>query len=110
MRVADTRRPGGGGGAEKNRAKRISQKRPDIVITTTHSYKISYKFNWKCNQTTCGKTCGPFPPPSLPSPLSFTPHALTLGNNNKQRQVRPPLELDRLEPPRMSVWGSACCG
>jgi hypothetical protein len=32
--------------------------RPDIEVTTTHSYEIAYKYRWQCTRATCGKMCG----------------------------------------------------
>jgi hypothetical protein len=31
--------------------------RPDIEVTTTHSYEIVYKYRWQCTRATCGKMC-----------------------------------------------------
>ncbi|KAL8291530.1 hypothetical protein RQP46_002508 [Phenoliferia psychrophenolica] len=46
------------GPAFKLWAKRVTIMRPEIHITTTHSYKIAYKFSWRCDRTVCGKTFG----------------------------------------------------
>lgn len=40
---------------EGDRAARIMQVRPDILITTTHSYQISFKFRWRCTNAPCSK-------------------------------------------------------
>ncbi|GAA5836502.1 hypothetical protein JCM11251_007095 [Rhodosporidiobolus azoricus] len=39
-------------------AKRIMLLRPDISVTTTHSYEIVYKYRWKCVSGVCGKIYG----------------------------------------------------
>ncbi|GAA5979850.1 hypothetical protein JCM11641_002717 [Rhodosporidiobolus odoratus] len=46
------------GRAFKLWAARIMQLRPDISITTTHSYEIVYKYRWKCLSGVCGKIFG----------------------------------------------------
>ncbi|GAA6025933.1 hypothetical protein JCM8202_005792 [Rhodotorula sphaerocarpa] len=42
----------------KQWAKRIMLVRPDIEVTTTHSYEIEYKYRWKCVSAVCGKIFG----------------------------------------------------
>ncbi|CAE6435377.1 unnamed protein product [Rhizoctonia solani] len=37
---------------------RIMEARPDITISTCHSYEISYKYEWKCSSGECGRTYG----------------------------------------------------
>lgn len=32
--------------------------RPDLAVTTTHTYVISYKFNWRCADAGCAYTIG----------------------------------------------------
>ncbi|GAA5944154.1 uncharacterized protein JCM15063_000163 [Sporobolomyces koalae] len=46
------------GNAFKLWAARIMQVRPDIEITTTHSYQIVYKYRWQCTGNSCGKIFG----------------------------------------------------
>ncbi|GAA5820099.1 hypothetical protein JCM10212_000442 [Sporobolomyces blumeae] len=46
------------GAAFKLWAARVMQIRPDIVVSTTHSYEIVYKYRWKCDSTRCGKIFG----------------------------------------------------
>lgn len=36
--------------------------RPDIEVTTTHSYEIAYRYRWQCVSATCGKMCVRLPP------------------------------------------------
>ncbi|KAK4056309.1 hypothetical protein OIO90_002753 [Microbotryomycetes sp. JL221] len=43
------------GDAFKLWGKRIMSVRPDISITTTHSYEITYKYRWQCVDAKCGK-------------------------------------------------------
>ncbi|BGO98147.1 hypothetical protein JCM10021v2_001806 [Rhodotorula toruloides] len=43
------------GPAFKIWAKRVMLVRPDIEVTTTHSYEIAYKYRWQCTRATCGK-------------------------------------------------------
>ncbi|BGP29703.1 hypothetical protein JCM10296v2_001442 [Rhodotorula toruloides] len=43
------------GPAFKTWAKRVMLVRPDIEVTTTHSYEIVYKYRWQCTRVTCGK-------------------------------------------------------
>ncbi|WAQ85337.1 hypothetical protein PtA15_5A912 [Puccinia triticina] len=38
--------------------RKVHQAFPDIVITTTHSYKIVYKFQWACNGPNCTRIYG----------------------------------------------------
>ena len=40
---------------DTDRSNRIMSVRPDISITTTHSYEITYKYRWKCLNGLCGK-------------------------------------------------------
>ncbi|KAL5635440.1 hypothetical protein ACGC1H_004285 [Rhizoctonia solani] len=46
------------GPAFKRWSNRIMKARPDITISTCHSYEISYKFEWKCSSEQCGRTYG----------------------------------------------------
>ncbi|POY76088.1 hypothetical protein BMF94_0811 [Rhodotorula taiwanensis] len=46
------------GAAFKLWAKRVMLVRPDIEVTTTHSYEIEYKYRWKCVSAVCGKIFG----------------------------------------------------
>ncbi|CAE6527569.1 unnamed protein product [Rhizoctonia solani] len=46
------------GPAFKRWSDRIMKARPDITISTCHSYEISYKFEWKCSSEQCGRTYG----------------------------------------------------
>ncbi|GAA6055423.1 hypothetical protein JCM3770_006986 [Rhodotorula araucariae] len=46
------------GAAFKLWAKRVMLVRPDIEVTTTHSYEIAYRFRWQCVSATCGKIFG----------------------------------------------------
>ncbi|CAE6371373.1 unnamed protein product [Rhizoctonia solani] len=46
------------GPAFKRWSKRIMKARPDISISTCHSYEISYKYEWKCSSEECGRTYG----------------------------------------------------
>ncbi|GAA5951162.1 hypothetical protein JCM21900_004361 [Sporobolomyces salmonicolor] len=46
------------GGAFKLWAARIMKVRPDIEVTTTHSYQIMYKYRWQCEKVECGKIFG----------------------------------------------------
>lgn len=32
--------------------------RPDITVTTTHSYEIQYKYRWQCIMPLCGRIFG----------------------------------------------------
>lgn len=41
--------------------------RPDIKVTTTHSYEIAFKYRWKCVDESCGKMFASFLPPSFSS-------------------------------------------
>ncbi|CDR36419.1 hypothetical protein NBRC10512_005954 [Rhodotorula toruloides] len=43
------------GPAFKTWAKRVMLVRPDMEVTTTHSYEIVYKYRWQCTRATCGK-------------------------------------------------------
>ncbi|KAF8588459.1 hypothetical protein K439DRAFT_1384518 [Ramaria rubella] len=40
----------------KTWAARVTKARPEIVISTKHTYEINYKFNWECVE--CGKVYG----------------------------------------------------
>ncbi|KAH7341029.1 SprT-like family-domain-containing protein [Rhizoctonia solani] len=46
------------GSAFKRWSDRIMEARPDITISTCHSYEISYKYEWKCSSGECGRTYG----------------------------------------------------
>ncbi|KAI5115417.1 hypothetical protein M0805_004881, partial [Coniferiporia weirii] len=46
------------GGIWSGWARKVMQKRHDIVITTKHSYDIAYKFEWQCQTVTCKKIYG----------------------------------------------------
>ncbi|CAE6441207.1 unnamed protein product [Rhizoctonia solani] len=46
------------GSAFKRWSNRIMEARPDITISTCHSYEISYKYEWKCSSGECGRTYG----------------------------------------------------
>ncbi|CAE6515918.1 unnamed protein product [Rhizoctonia solani] len=46
------------GPAFKRWSNRIMEARPDITISTCHSYEISYKYEWKCSSEQCGRTYG----------------------------------------------------
>ncbi|CAE7209488.1 unnamed protein product [Rhizoctonia solani] len=46
------------GPAFKRWSDRIMEARPDIIISTCHSYEISYKYEWKCSSEQCGRTYG----------------------------------------------------
>ncbi|CAE6516820.1 unnamed protein product [Rhizoctonia solani] len=46
------------GPAFKRWSSRIMKARPDITISTCHSYEISYKYEWKCSSEECGRTYG----------------------------------------------------
>ncbi|EIW68420.1 hypothetical protein TREMEDRAFT_63589 [Tremella mesenterica DSM 1558] len=35
------------------RGRRVMRARPDIEVTTTHSYVIEYKYEWKCSNESC---------------------------------------------------------
>ncbi|TNY19131.1 SprT-like family-domain-containing protein [Rhodotorula diobovata] len=39
-------------------ANRVMVMRPDIEVTTTHSYEIAYRYRWQCVSATCGKIFG----------------------------------------------------
>lgn len=43
------------GAAFKLWAKRVNQIRPDIHITTLHSYEIAFKYRWRCLDDACAK-------------------------------------------------------
>ncbi|KAM0792854.1 hypothetical protein ACM66B_002618 [Microbotryomycetes sp. NB124-2] len=43
------------GDAFKLWSKRVMSVRPDICITTTHTYEIAYKYRWQCVDDNCGK-------------------------------------------------------
>ncbi|GAA5934386.1 hypothetical protein JCM3775_000343 [Rhodotorula graminis] len=46
------------GAAFKLWANRVMVVRPDIEVTTTHSYEIKYRFRWQCSSAVCGKIFG----------------------------------------------------
>ncbi|GAA5911201.1 hypothetical protein JCM8208_005757 [Rhodotorula glutinis] len=46
------------GAAFKLWANRVMLVRPDIEVTTTHSYEIKYRFRWQCLSAVCGKIFG----------------------------------------------------
>ncbi|EKM60707.1 uncharacterized protein PHACADRAFT_203857 [Phanerochaete carnosa HHB-10118-sp] len=46
----------GHGRAFKAWAARVTRKRPDITVSTTHSYKIDYPYEWECDY--CSKVYG----------------------------------------------------
>ncbi|KAJ1309617.1 hypothetical protein OPQ81_006387 [Rhizoctonia solani] len=46
------------GPAFKRWSNRIMETRPDITISTCHSYEITYKYEWKCSSEECGRTYG----------------------------------------------------
>ncbi|GAA5847871.1 hypothetical protein JCM9279_006676 [Rhodotorula babjevae] len=46
------------GAAFKLWASRVMVVRPDIEVTTTHSYEIKYRFRWQCLSAVCGKIFG----------------------------------------------------
>ncbi|GAA5877455.1 hypothetical protein JCM1840_006105 [Sporobolomyces johnsonii] len=48
------------GAAFKLWAARIMKVRPDIEVTTTHSYQIVYTHRWQCEKAECGKIFGRF--------------------------------------------------
>ncbi|KAL5535156.1 hypothetical protein ACEPAF_3250 [Sanghuangporus sanghuang] len=48
------------GGVWRGWVEEVMLKRPDIFITTKHSYDISYKYEWQCQTPTCKKIYGRF--------------------------------------------------
>ncbi|THH11362.1 hypothetical protein EW145_g686 [Phellinidium pouzarii] len=48
----------GHGGTWNGWAYEVMEKRPDIKITTKHSYDIAYKFEWQCQGVNCKKVYG----------------------------------------------------
>ncbi|GJN88204.1 hypothetical protein Rhopal_001169-T1 [Rhodotorula paludigena] len=46
------------GRAFKLWAQRVMLVRPDIEVTTTHSYEIQYRYRWQCASAICGKIFG----------------------------------------------------
>ena len=38
------------------RAKKVMLARPDILVTTKHSYDIQYRYHWHCMNTSCDAT------------------------------------------------------
>lgn len=64
------------------RANRIMLVRPDIEVTTTHSYEIVYKYRWQCTRATCGKMCVLLPPASTFERSCFDPHSFSRHSNS----------------------------
>ncbi|KAG8954421.1 hypothetical protein FRC04_011748 [Tulasnella sp. 424] len=48
------------GSAWKKWAAKVTRYRPDIEISTRHTYEIAYKFSWQCTNTACAHIYGRF--------------------------------------------------
>ncbi|KAG8864757.1 CCA tRNA nucleotidyltransferase, mitochondrial [Tulasnella sp. 330] len=48
------------GAAWKKWANKVTRNRPDIEITTRHTYEITYKYSWQCTNASCGHVYGRF--------------------------------------------------